>query len=844
MNGTIVRCLALRIQWQCIISVSFSSRLVSASFPFNKFGLILEYGGSYGSSRVSTLSPNLSGLPCLHFLKVELENSSASRALCEGVNMPQKIEVGEESHSIPTLNENRSAQQLLEVLNFVPLEDRYYIRSGEAAEVEVCCMPPPVPSSQLARDSEQIQQCIMSYPDTVIIVNTQNIDREMIVSRRSTYQRILAMEKGGIQVVERDSNLPVDIIISSAICLIWYDSGNIGKKSTASDEASSCLPLCVENIATNVLTLLSFTFSACILVFEGEINFISTVMESSDELYAAAASLGLDLQLFYSYSSELTEEIILNCIGYPIKLTRGLYPKMPESETLAESFLTKFPSVNPLTAHAMLSSIGTLTEFLQLSHERRISAIQKYYVPNESINLFSILCKYGERDDSKSIMTDCSSSVSSGPDSDKCHLNIDSERKQRKCTSNPDKIDIHMDNFHLEPLNQFSDSIFDTSGAPKPHDSWKDNEISGDYAKPGSSLNDLFDSKLDLDFDMKMKPSRVSKVSDYQILEGPQILNEINDPNFSLKDILLDQNQASEIARMNNLDWQRISKSSNLQEDFIGEVINFTCSPVSGKEFYSVSKSSSFRSVPEMENNSLGKSKIARRFSFGKSSHPTFPTATEVDSGSCVFSGKDLKQSLRGTNDHPDTDYKRGKLPLEHRRNLLEEVSERRFADSKEVPFQEEMAHYSGTPLSNAIHSANAKPGSPWTMEFLNRIREKSRLRQHSLPCDTAAPCFGVSGNTSKVTKRRSPSILEFFKYQGGSTPRNLPEQKKQKLSIQSSSSSKNKMPSTSCLPIWTPIDKRARQTLAFATNKSGSQTKLVWSDGSAHDPRKKFRSQ
>lgn len=158
-----------------------------------------------------------------------------------------------------------STQQLLEVLNFVPLEDRHYIRSEEAAEVEICRMPPSVPSSQLARDSDHIQQCI-SYPDTIIIVNTQSIDKEMIASRRSTYLKILALEKEGIQVVERDVNLPVDIIISSAICLIWYDSGNIGKKSTASDEASSCLPLCVENIATNVLTLLSFTFSACILV--------------------------------------------------------------------------------------------------------------------------------------------------------------------------------------------------------------------------------------------------------------------------------------------------------------------------------------------------------------------------------------------------------------------------------------------------------------------------------------------------------------------------------------------------------------------------------------------------
>ncbi|KAA8533731.1 hypothetical protein F0562_031248 [Nyssa sinensis] len=36
---------------------------VSASFPFDKYGIILEYGGSCASSRVSTISPKLVCFP-------------------------------------------------------------------------------------------------------------------------------------------------------------------------------------------------------------------------------------------------------------------------------------------------------------------------------------------------------------------------------------------------------------------------------------------------------------------------------------------------------------------------------------------------------------------------------------------------------------------------------------------------------------------------------------------------------------------------------------------------------------------------------------------------------------
>lgn len=99
-------------------------------------------------------------------------------------------------------------------------------------------------------------------------------------------------------------------------------------------------------------------------IFEGESGFLASVMESSDGLYAAAASLGIDLQLLCSFSPELTDEIILKSIAKETRIIRGLYTKLPESETLAESFLTKFPSVNPLSAHAILSSEGMLSDFL------------------------------------------------------------------------------------------------------------------------------------------------------------------------------------------------------------------------------------------------------------------------------------------------------------------------------------------------------------------------------------------------------------------------------------------------------------------------------------------------
>ncbi|PON31976.1 hypothetical protein PanWU01x14_365340 [Parasponia andersonii] len=727
-------------------------------------------------------------------------------------------DISQGGESITILDRDEDVNKQKKPFDHSSVEEKYNVRSKEVADkVEACSINLPVPFMPFAKESKNAhpQESMSSFPETVILVNTQNLDKEMIALRRSTYQRILALEKEGAQVVERDSNLPVDVVINSAICLVWYDCRNIGKKATALDEASSCLPLCIENIATNVLTLLSFTFSGCILVFEGENTFLSTVMESSDGLYAAAASLGIDVQLFCSYSSDLTDEIIMSCIGYA---TRGVYSRMPESETIAESFLTKFPSINPLTAHAVLSSGATLIEFLEWSNKSRIFALQRYYVPEESINLFGALCKYGEREGSRSIMTDYSSSVSSGADS--FSLNVASKRKRWNYNDRLDKSDIYMDDLlHIDSVKEFSKHTLNTSslGAKQYESSMSIGPGTfHEVRKPRPCESSLFDQEQGLDVAMMMNHPIPPEPYDFQTSKEPQRFKEIKKPELFSNYKLSGQLHGTDVALLKNFDLHDFNTPDILFGDQQGEVIDLTGSPASGKEFSSMANSLSFL-IPEMEKDATRKSKTARRLSFGKNHQPNFPRSSEIYSGSNIWNTvEDQRHSLQvGASKFSDTDLGDTVTPLKKRNRLLEDCFKQRSAEKSQVlQFQEKnSSHYGDTPFSNAIRQASPQQKTPWTMEFLNRIREKSRFHHQSLPCDTSAPCFGCSGNVAKVTKRRSPSILEYFKYQGGSTVRKIPEQKKHTRSIQSSSS-KHETTSAPIHPTWTPVDKRARQVV------------------------------
>nr|KYP41950.1 hypothetical protein KK1_036658 [Cajanus cajan] len=809
---------------------------VSSLFPFNKFDIILEYGGPYGSSRISELPQNSVGLPHLHFLRVELDGHVALRALCEGVEMAPNTEMlvvslcmimdneyrnyilvqkclellqrskNQQSHYEKTQHSNMLAVLLVEsntrhifnqkesmmnqnldrLLNFCPVEQSYDKKSSKVApELDVPLLP-AVNAGHCHRSTEV-------FPGTVIIVNTQNVDKEMIMSRRSSYQLILAMEKEGIQVVERDLDLPADIILSSAICLAWYDSTNLGKKATPATEASSSLPLCVENIATDVLTLLSFYFRGCFLVFEGEFNFLSTVMESSDGLYAAAASLGIDLQIFYSYSPELTNEVMVSCIKSATNMTRGLYPKMPDSVTLAESFLTEFPGINPLTAHSILSSGVMLNEFLEWSHEQRIRVLEKYHVPEESISLFSVFCRYGEREDSKSIMTDCSSSVSSGLDSDRCLYQVENERKRKNHVSSHEIDELCFDELlQFETLNQVVEAVPDSSTLPKPFDFGMSKNVwrSSETAKASLSISEFFGQRQSTSAAPMRNLSGVSYSSGK--CKVPQKSEQLKQPSLSLKNKELAQNEILDTALMGkSVNWRSLSNSEKPHEDIRGEVVDLTVSPLFDKSF-AIPDSMYFTSLgTETEKDQMRKNKISRKLSFDNSSH------LETNSSK-------IWRSLKDTI---------GKVSM---RNM------------EELPFKDEMSHLGETPLSLARRSASLLKNSPWTTEFINKVKEKSKLRQKSLSCENSGPCFGYPGSVARASKRRSPSVIDFFKYQPNRTSGNVSGQKRQKQSGPSSNSVKKGRYSTSS---WTPIDKKSTKTLTFGRNGSGGQTRLVWSD-------------
>ncbi|KAJ4952854.1 hypothetical protein NE237_029686 [Protea cynaroides] len=775
------------LQSDCLL---ISHENTSASLPFNKFGIILEYGGSYSSSRIFSFSPKLSGLPLLHFLKVELEDFSASKALCEGFYAPQNDFAMEGiSQSILNLYECIKDHKFEEQLNIEPVKGKCVENSDAVDYVEDCSKPTSVPNVPFATNSKQINS-VTPYPDIVIIVNTQNFDKEMLIYRRSSYQRILAMEKQGVQVVEREINLPVDLIFGAAVCLVFYDCRSIGKKARVTDEASSFIALCVEHIASNILTSLSFYFSSCILIFEGESSFLADIMDLSDALYAAAASLGLDLQIFCTYSSELTDDIIMSCIIYATKLNKGLYPKMLESETLAESFLTSFPSINPLSAHAILSSGGMLVEFLNWSHDRRIQAIWKYHVPDESLSLFSALCRYGEREESKSGVTECSSSVSPAPDSGNSHCKTVCERKRRKCIT--DAHTLHM------PKGEF---LFDA-----PHQST----------------------------DGSMKPSRVSQPNRSHVSSiGPEIFDMVGRPSLSLSNQWFDQKEDLNISMVNDSDWNA-NNFDNLHGDIKGEVIDLNNSSVLGEDFSIVNTTNfptrvrDIRCDPPTRNCTVPQTSL-----FDTKGLTCFPTSSEINFDSDICSSqKDQNRKLEG-NIYAQLDIELDKdtLPLKCQRELLKgRTVKGSTGDVGELLFPE----IDKTP--------QLQKRSPWTMEFLNRIKEKSKMHRQSLPCDTTISCFGCHGNVQKVAKR-SPSVLDGFRYKGGSYLKKIIKQKQQKRLAQPSSS-KNEKASASLSAIKTPTDKRARQTLSFARNGNETQSKLVWADGNVHRLRKRLRNE
>ncbi|GER50992.1 regulator of ribonuclease-like protein [Striga asiatica] len=715
--------------------------------------------------------------------------------------------------------------KLEELLNPVPVEGIY----GNEVVHEEHYYRMPVQSIPVGLESKQNLSCKPLCPKTIIIVNTRNFNEEMIISRRSTYQRILEMEQEGAQVVERDVVLPVDIIVSSAVCLSWYDCRNIGRKASASDEAFSCLPLCVESIAASILTSLSFAFSCCILIFEGDLNFLCSIMESSDELYAAGASLGVDIQLFYSYSYEMTEEIIISCINVAEGLSGDLYPRMSDSEGLAESFLTACPSINPLSAHAILSSDTILGKFLELSNEGRVLALKKYKVHDESVTLLSAICKYGEQEDSKSGLTN-SSSVSV-PDLENAEPKIVPEKKKARYTHNlydpgePPESLFHTESLKLNPGDQLN-----LSKLSAPCNAWLSgsNEIYNKLAPMDMCFDDMLPGHcLDNDADM-MK----SSLQDFPLTKGINISDEREKLWMPQFDLDCPPRWSSATAAKSNFGTQSNRVTATLQENFTGEVVDLEDTP-EFKEHFTAGNSASFPFAHYVEKGYAPRSSRINKRPLSTTDLPQFSNLIDDDSASVAWVSRDDTQTLRkGIKPYFDTINRNSYTMMNQNELVQENIIGKIPTNSYKMSIQEKGAQSAGgTPLKNALRSTPPR-GSPWTVEFLNRIREKSRLRKQSASYDLSSPpAYGSSGDISNITKRKSPSILELYKYEGGNTPQKKVEKNRLKRSSRPLNSLKNKSASATSSPTWTPVDKRARRMLSFSMNGIRGQSKLVWKD-------------
>ncbi|KAI3918753.1 hypothetical protein MKX01_042073 [Papaver californicum] len=697
---------------------------------------------------------------------------------------------------MPFQNVDDNGQKFEGRADIVPLkEESIPVNSYEPASSKANSSV-TLPASDIP-ESKKLHSKMPSFPDFIVIVNTQNFDKEMLISRRRSYQKILVMEKRGVQVIEREIDYPVDLILSAAMCLVWYDCKSIGNKALNTTEASAFVPLYVENIATNVLTSLSFAFSDCALVFEGDTRYLTAIMESSDGLYAAAASLGIGLQLFCSYSPELTDEIVMSCIDYSLRLNKGQYPKMSDTEILAESFLTRFPCIHPLSAHAILSSGGILVEFLECSSDHRIRAIEKFHVPDQSVSLFSSLCNFGEHEGSKSGTTDCSS-VSPASESN-IRLRTETQRKKQKCVLDSQTLNTPMDGyFLLEPLIQSNDMNLKPPQVPKPFHS----STSSKHQKAGESG-----------------------------MSGCQPADKI-----------FGQKQSLNVFSTNNSEWDQIFTSS-MNTDLKGEVIDLTESSVVGEDFFSSADTLNFaKKVRSRGNNyAIGNSSVARRLSFGLNDFPDFPSSADMNSESDMWVFvKDHKRRLE------DIDSIEDPLSFNTGRDSFEEQNLSTSSSNAHGLFKEKDSRYYGSKaFCNAIKSSRHQQGSPWTKEFLSKIKEKSRIHQKSLQCQTMLHDYEYPGSREKIAKRKSPSIMDFYKYDGGSKSKKTTNQKWQKrLNHQPLSALKNEKASSSALPSWTPIDKRARQTLSFTRNGNETQSKLVWGNGDDQLLRKRYRKE
>ena len=132
------------------------------------------------------------------------------------------------------------------------------------------------PLEHLKTEELNIEKCsgsrdvkmMKKHPLVIVVVNVMQPDGPILPHRRSSYQRILALENEQLQVVERERRLPVDLILSPSTCLIVYTAATMkfDWEKNPSLAKKECSAFIVDVIVNCQMKAMSFSFEKCFMV--------------------------------------------------------------------------------------------------------------------------------------------------------------------------------------------------------------------------------------------------------------------------------------------------------------------------------------------------------------------------------------------------------------------------------------------------------------------------------------------------------------------------------------------------------------------------------------------------
>ncbi|KAG0563717.1 hypothetical protein KC19_8G053800 [Ceratodon purpureus] len=266
----------------------------------------------------------------------------------------------------------------------------------------------PAPPLQPAYEELRLQQSELDNilqlsggqgqgPHLIVVANILQPSGSIFLQRRSSYQKILGLENEDLQVVEREMKLPVDLILNPSTCLTVYTKDKLlqcaKSRSPDSEEFLSCV---MDMIVDCHMKALSFSFQKWFMIFE-ELGSNSTIIRILNKLYICSAAFQMRVQGFISPNPIATDSLVLRCIKKTWKISKRPFDSpMAEDMTEGEIYLATFPSLNPLSSHAILCLNVTVAKFISWSNEEQNCALQDFNVRAESLNLLTAQVLYGK----------------------------------------------------------------------------------------------------------------------------------------------------------------------------------------------------------------------------------------------------------------------------------------------------------------------------------------------------------------------------------------------------------------------------------------------------------------